>query len=344
MNDPASLRVIFVVGSSRSGTTMLGRVLGRHRQVFTFNELHFFEQLWQPVDPPPVVSVDHAVGWVARLMTIQRDGYYTQRNPRRYEAEAQSVVAAIESPLTPPAVYAGFLRTEAAGADHPAAKPIVCDQTPRNLYYLRELLSYFPRARAIQMIRDPRDVLLSQKHRWRRRFLGADRTPWWNAMRTWAGYHPITMSLLWNGAVEAGQRLADHPRFRRLRFEDLLANPEDQVRGLCEWLGLAYDPAMLEVPRVGSSNRRDEPARQGIDASAAGRWRTGLRPSEAAATQRICDARMRSLGYAIEPVREGVLAGAWLRVTWLIKAGLTLLLNLRRMRRLTATVRRRLGR
>ncbi|MGY8989337.1 MAG: sulfotransferase, partial [Flavobacteriales bacterium] len=37
---------IFVVGNSRSGTTMMGRIIGKHSSVFTFKELHFFGQLW----------------------------------------------------------------------------------------------------------------------------------------------------------------------------------------------------------------------------------------------------------------------------------------------------------
>ena len=37
---------IFVVGNSRSGTTMMGRILGNHPDIFTFKELHFFGQLW----------------------------------------------------------------------------------------------------------------------------------------------------------------------------------------------------------------------------------------------------------------------------------------------------------
>jgi len=36
---------IFIVGNSRSGTTMLARILGNHDNVFTFHEIHFFEQL-----------------------------------------------------------------------------------------------------------------------------------------------------------------------------------------------------------------------------------------------------------------------------------------------------------
>lgn len=34
---------IFIVGNSRSGTTMLGRILGLHGKVHTLEELHFFD-------------------------------------------------------------------------------------------------------------------------------------------------------------------------------------------------------------------------------------------------------------------------------------------------------------
>ncbi len=37
---------IFVVGSSRSGTTMMGRILDKHPSIFTFRELHFFGTIW----------------------------------------------------------------------------------------------------------------------------------------------------------------------------------------------------------------------------------------------------------------------------------------------------------
>lgn len=37
---------IFIIGNSRSGTTLMGSILGLKREVFTFKELHFFSYLW----------------------------------------------------------------------------------------------------------------------------------------------------------------------------------------------------------------------------------------------------------------------------------------------------------
>ncbi len=334
-------RLIFVVGNSRSGTTMMGRVLGGHTDVFTFNELHFFEQLWQPASPPETISSKAACGLASRLLTIQRDGYYTQAGPSEYREEAESVVDRIKEPIAPPAVFNAFI-------DHECAmhgKPIGCDQTPRNLYYIEELLALYPEARVVVMMRDPRDVLLSQKNRWKRRRLGAKSTPWWNALRTWAGYHPETISLLWRSGVAAGDRFKDDPRVCVLRFEDLLADPEVELKRVCEAVGLSYDPSMLNVPRVGSSHKEDSPAERGLDPGAAGRWQKGgLTKAELAICQRITGEHMQRHGYPIEPVKAPPVSLVWYRFTWLFKSALALVLNIWRIRNLRESLRRRLGR
>ena len=41
----SSAKQIFIVGSSRSGTTMMGRIINNNEDVFTFNELHFFSRI-----------------------------------------------------------------------------------------------------------------------------------------------------------------------------------------------------------------------------------------------------------------------------------------------------------
>jgi hypothetical protein len=334
-------RMIFVVGNSRSGTTMMGRILGRHRDVFTFNELHFFEQAWAPTESPDVVDHDAARGLVSVLMKNQRDGYYADADPSRYAEEAGRLVDSIEEPLTAPAVFAAYLASETAGQ----GRNIGCEQTPRNLYYLDELLTLYPDARFVVMVRDPRDVLLSQKNRWKRRRLGAKGTPWWNALRTWAGYHPITISLLWRSGVAAGDRFADDPRVCVLRFEDLLAEPEARLKHVCETFGLGYDPAMLDVPRVGSSHEQDRPDERGLDPGAVGRWRQGgLKPGEIALCQAVTADHMVRHGYSPEPVGASVVALAWCRVTWVFKSALAFALNVHRIKHLRESLRRRLGR
>ena len=76
-------------------------------------------------------------------------------------------------PLAPTELFSAFLLYEALLN----GKTIPCDQTPRNVFYIDEILKFYPQAKIINMIRDPRDVLLSQKRKWKRRFLGGTDLP-----------------------------------------------------------------------------------------------------------------------------------------------------------------------
>ncbi|MEP7168745.1 MAG: sulfotransferase, partial [Bacteroidota bacterium] len=63
--------MIFVAGNSRSGTTLMGRILGKHTTVFTFNELHFLEEKWMPVDEKISMTYDEALFNFSNLISIQ---------------------------------------------------------------------------------------------------------------------------------------------------------------------------------------------------------------------------------------------------------------------------------
>ena len=95
---------------------------------------------------------------------------------------------------------------------------VACDQTPRNVFYIRDILDAFPEARIINMVRDPRAVLLSQKNKWRRRSLGESALPRSEVVRSWSNYHPIVTARIWRGAVDAEERgdAVDHPAGRRI--------------------------------------------------------------------------------------------------------------------------------
>ena len=69
MNRPEQ---VFVVGNSRSGTTMLANMLGRHSAMGSLREMHFFEQLWTSADRDRALSAAEATELAARLLHNQR--------------------------------------------------------------------------------------------------------------------------------------------------------------------------------------------------------------------------------------------------------------------------------
>jgi hypothetical protein len=339
MNQPNDLPIIFIVGASRSGTTMMSRILGRNRQVFTFRELHFFEQIWNVGKPLPITR-DQTRNMLARLITIQRDGYMFQGSVGRHLPETDQLLATLPEKLTAPEIFASFLRYET----QLQGKSIACDQTPRNAMYAHEILAFYPRARVISMARDPRDVLLSQKSRWKRRELTGGKVPMSETIRYWANYHPITMSMLWNSAVQSTLRLNDHPRLRHLRFEDFIQHPEEELKKLCAFLEIEYDAEMLNVPQVGSSHGIDQPDEVGINPAIAGRWQKAKdrRAADLILCQRISAENMIKLGYESAPLSAGWIAIIALYVSWLPKAGIAALLNIGKSKNIFAALARRI--
>ena len=310
-------KMLFVVGNSRSGTTMMGRILGKHPEIYTFGELHFFGQLWAPaskenhdreiapislnrdreiaptgmlceqnrdreIAPTGMLCEQKAVELAAKLLCIQREGYRTHGNFSSFLSEARGFLSELpEYPETPYQLFSAFLRYETCRN----SKTIPCDQTPRNVFYIEDILRFYPQAKVINMIRDPRDVLLSQKRKWKRRFLGGSDMPMKETFRDWINYHPITISRIWHTAITAADKFVDNERVISIYFEKLLTYPEETVSHITDFVGIEYSASLLKVPQVGSSVDTDKPEQLGINSDRANNWhdssKTGSKLSSA---------------------------------------------------------------
>lgn len=335
--------MIFVVGNSRSGTTMMGRILGTHQDVYTFGELHFFGQLCAPPFSSKLRPAN-ATKLVAKLYCVQREGYRTYGNPRRFLKEAAVFLSGLTPfPETPAQLFSAFLHHEAA--EHGKTTP--CDQTPRNVFYIKDILAVYPEARIINMIRDPRDVLLSQKRRWKRRFLGGRDMPVKETFRDWINYHPITISHIWRTAINAADQFTQHEGVISIYFEELLSHPETTVKRICDFVNISYADTMLQVPQVGSSMAADRPQQLGINPHRAQRWHSELMEGELSSAeiylnQTITAALMKKHNYSLVSIRPNIANLVLHLLTFPVKLGGAFLFNLDRMKSIRQTLKRRL--
>jgi hypothetical protein len=329
---------IFVVGNSRSGIHLVSGVLGNHEKVYNFKELHFFEQLWTPADRSRLLARDEGVQLASRLLDINANGYLLQRNGRGFEKEAWTLIDKIgDDVLTRARVYEEFLLHET----HKHGKVIPCEHTPRNLLYIGEILEMFPESRFVVMIRDPRDVLLSQKRRWRQKFLGAN-LPVTESIRTLVNYNPITISQLWNTFIRGAAQFATDQRLLFVSFEDVIDNPAQTLAGVCEFLELDFNPEMLLVPYRGSSSEVNEPEKMGIRKRARSWQKGGLTSTEIYLCQKICGDLMRRYNYGPTPIRPHPLTLGYYLLLFILKMPVAFLLNLHRMKSIADTLKRRL--
>ncbi|HEX5789375.1 MAG TPA: sulfotransferase [Woeseiaceae bacterium] len=279
---PGTPGIVFVTGASRSGTTMLARMLGRARDAYTLHELHYFGELVPFEHTSAVLPRERAERAVAMTLARHARDYWVSGPTPEERSLAREIVDSVG------AARATGDRLFAATMDRirdMAGAAVLCEQTPRNVYYAFHLLDAFPDCRIVHVVRDPRAVLASQKRRYQLRKLGGHNVPVREVVRLWLNYHPITMVRLWRSATREILRLEGYPRVSIVRYEDLVLDAEATVRGLCDEIGLPFEREMLNVPHWGSSTVRHTSA-AGPSAAALDKWREILDGQEVA----YCDA------------------------------------------------------
>lgn len=154
--------------------------------------------------------------------------------------------------------------------------------------HIDRVVTILPHVRVIHMLRDPRDVARS------------------SVAMGWAGtlYHGVGH---WLGTERDWDRgVGDTVQVCDLRYEDLFADLDVTLRGICDFLGLPYDPRMLTYYE---NTTYDAP-----DASLIQHWRTKADPAQIALLEHRAGPLMTARGYRPEmpPVDPG--AGVLLRL------------------------------
>lgn len=329
---------IFIVGNSRSGTTMLMRMFDRHPEVKTINESHFMERFWKASEREHFLKPTEAIEMLLQLMSRQRDGFFAPNN-EHYRAECEAMVKNLEPfDFTASEIYRSFLKHET----RMSAGLVTCEKTPQHVFYIREILQFFPDARIINMVRDPRAVLASQKNKWKRRKLGSTFMPRRESIRLRVNYHPITMSQLWNAALKASDHYHAHPQVMTIRYEDLLQMPTDTVERICAFTGIDFKEKMLDIPVASSSVRADQPNERGVQAHSLEAWKQHLSDHEIRIVQQWCKAHMAKWGYAPEAVSAASLPYVISFLTYPGKMAMALAMNTSRLKDLSGAIIRRL--
>jgi hypothetical protein len=161
--------------------------------------------------------------------------------------------------------------------------PIVVDST-KNPGRLKSLyLEGQERFRVIRLVRDGRAVCYSRMTR--------QRLPMAQCAKIWsAEQRKQTLGML----------TIPRQLIETVRYEDLCRQPEAELRRLCAWLGIDFQPSMLDF-RNGRHNLGGNPMRWRRDENAVkidDRWRQGLRAEDLRAFYDIAGRTNRRLGYA----------------------------------------------
>jgi LPS sulfotransferase NodH len=243
----------FIFGHARSGTTLLMRLVRLHPDVHCNYQAHFFTR--QPL-LKSLVNTPEAEEWLRR-----RSNRWNQGGDL--------------SPLVLRAAADVIMEREAAKE----GKRIVGDKSPSSTIHgqaVRDLQAIYPDAKLIYIVRDGRDVLISERFRnlvEDSKFLKAedkriveelrkDQTPFTNGTRSL--FTEIVIRRVASGWVKNLQEIDDegHRLFGKnycsLRYEDLLAHPFAELQKLWDFLGVQADRSLERAIVDEMSSNPDE--------------------------------------------------------------------------------------
>lgn len=268
--NPAPPSPLLIVGCGRSGTTLLQSILGSHSQIHFVPETFFYPSVVGRL--PATTTTDERLTFMATRWWLRDAGL----DQARLEAAVRGSGVS---------TWAGLFQSLllALAGDEPMT--YVGEKTPAHVKVAHQLLSEMPDLRVIQIVRDPRAVLTS----YRDVPVGTNQVA------------PVIAE--WSDAIHAHDQLIASPRYSWLRYEELVAAPELVLRTLLEFLGLDFEPAMLEFHSRGEAGYAPEQGHhantlQPIFQDSAGRWMNELSTPQVALIEHYLGGSMQRLGYA----------------------------------------------
>lgn len=250
----------YIASDNRSGSTLLDQLLGGHPEMVSVGELRRLGAFLAPGQACTCgAPLRECEFWAPVLEGLPDDAVGTDLLPRRGGQAgglaAQAGVLATPLALLRPLrrVLPGLQRAQAraratwAIVDRIRAVSgagVVVDSS-KNADQLKLLYEARPEAvRVIYLVRDGRGVALSKAKR-----VGV---PFWRGAVSWTASNLRLLAAL--RSIPAAQRLT-------MRYEDLCADPERELRRATEFLGLTHDPALARLDRSGRHNIGGSPHR-----------------------------------------------------------------------------------
>lgn len=227
-NSPKHLQPLFIVGTGRSGTTLLRLMFNSHPEFAVPYETHFIPDYIDANDALHAIAdpgaLDQLIERILSEPMLKKWDFVPTSDQVRDLVVEKSVAGVIDSVFRCYALASGKTRWGDKSA------------YLSRMHLIRQL---FPQARFIHIVRDGRDVAMS-----------VIRLPW--------GPSDIIEAAEWWRDLVSAARVAGcflGPQYyTEVRYEDLVADPAKELSRLCSFAGEQYSAKMLDYP--GEANKR----------------------------------------------------------------------------------------
>ncbi len=288
---------VFICGHPKAGTSLLRAVFDSHPQLIVYPEETIFFRRYLPqaqgldLEAQLLLAEKHLIQ-IFKWNTSSPDPSQTGYADRDYSAVDYEAVRlamrqfAAQQHHNPGDILSAAIMAygQVSGQTGEQTQWWV-EKSPYNEYFASQIFDWWPDARCIHIVRDPRDNFVSYRRK----------HPDWSAEFFATNWKRSTQA-----GIENHQKFGES-RYKILRYEDLTRSPEQHLKSLVDFLEISWDPSLSAPTRAGEQwqgNSMFANQFQSISSAPVARWKEKLAPVEAAIIALINKPLMDNLGYS----------------------------------------------
>ncbi len=322
--NPSVLREkpVFICGHPKAGTSLLRAILDAHPQLIVYPEETIFFRRFFPRARSLDLSAQlklaeteliHIFQWNRQQPVASQKGYpdrdysstpYDQVRDELYR------LAGEEHRHPGDILSAAVLAYGLVNHQLSPQSTWWVEKSPYNEYFADQIFDWWPQARCIHIVRDPRDNFVSYQ-------------------RKHPGWEAEFFSKNWLRSTQAGvqnQRRFSPEKYMLLRYEDLTSSPQERINDLVSFLKIEWDDSLAEPTRAGEQwqgNSMFSNQFESISSAPVARWKEKLDQSDAAVISLMTRPIIETLGYCttaeIYMLSEKNHTARWRAASWPVR-------------------------
>lgn len=237
---PISLdeRPIFIIGSERSGTTLVLAILACHPRIAVPEVTWYYPRFRSYLHTYGDLSVVENFNILAHEMANGlRVPFWrmTDANPATFGNEIANRAAELEQSFA--GIFAAMFERYAGYVN----KPRWGEKTPGNVFYVDRILEDFPNAQFVYIYRDCRDASAE--------FIQSQFGP----------TNAYTAAQMWRDgqqAVKPFRKSLNSDQWFNIKYEDFVRDPVEHLKNMCAFLGEEYHDTLMEFHTTPVAQRR----------------------------------------------------------------------------------------
>lgn len=249
------MKLGFIFGVPRSGTTLVSSIINRHPLSFVTPETHFFNIFTEDKEKELLENPNEALkNYYQILDRIRGD------NHRTWAPTENEIIQQCNSDYTLRSVFVSICRI----LSKESQKQLIFEKTPGHLMHAEKIRKLFPDAPFINVIRDGRDVAESL------------------VKVQWASDNYLENVLRWKlQIIKGGELLGNDANTINVKYEDLVSDPATSSKNISAFLKIDYHQSTLapdgsESRLIESNSKHKNNILQPIDVKNAGKWKKKL--------------------------------------------------------------------